>query len=253
MILYFSGTGNSEYVAKKIGKISGDEVVNLFLKLRDQDFTELYSKKPWVIVTPTYAWRIPRILEQWIKKTKFTGSHDVYFVMTCGDSIGNAGKYLRDLCKEKRMKYGGCGKVVMPENYIALFRTPTQDEAVKVINHAEKEIDKLAAKIKCKEKLPARRISLLDKLNSGIVNKLFYSMFVGAKKFFVTGECVSCGKCAKVCPLQNIRLHHGRPVWGKNCTHCMACICQCPAEAIEYGRHSKGLPRYTFPKDKITL
>ena len=29
-------------------------------------------------------------------------------------------------------------------------------------------------------------------------------------------------------------------------THCMACICYCPKEAIEYGKKSKGKPRYHF-------
>ena len=48
------------------------------------------------------------------------------------------------------------------------------------------------------------------------------------------------------CPLNNIRLENGKPVWGKNCTHCMACICYCPKEAIEYGKKSKGKPRYHF-------
>ena len=27
---------------------------------------------------------------------------------------------------------------------------------------------------------------------------------------------------------------------------CMACICYCPKEAIEYGKKSKGKPRYHF-------
>ena len=47
-------------------------------------------------------------------------------------------------------------------------------------------------------------------------------------------------------PLNNIRLENGKPVWGKHCTHCMACICYCPKEAIEYGKKSKGKPRYHF-------
>lgn len=253
MILYFSGTGNSEYVAKRIGKTADDEVVNLFLRLRDQDYTEIHSKRTWVVVTPTYAWRIPRIVENWIQKTKFTGNRSIYFIMTCGADIGNAGKYLKELCSEKGMRFCGCGEVVMPENYIAMFRTPSQDEAFKIICHSEKVIDKLAMNIKSGEKIPQTRISILDQLTSGIVNQMFYPMFVHAKKFSVDKKCISCGKCVKVCPLQNIRMHHGRPVWGKECTHCMACICRCPAEAIEYGRHSKELPRYTFPKDKISL
>ena len=60
--------------------------------------------------------------------------------------------------------------------------------------------------------------------------------------------CVSCGKCVDVCPLDNVRLTNGLPIWGNHCTHCMACICRCPKEAIEYGKHSKNLPRYTCPK-----
>ena len=56
--------------------------------------------------------------------------------------------------------------------------------------------------------------------------------------------CIGCGKCVELCPLNNIRLENGKPVWGKNCTHCMACICYCPKEAIEYGEKSKGKPRY---------
>ena len=39
-----------------------------------------------------------------------------------------------------------------------------------------------------------------------------------------------------------------KPVWDKNCTHCMACICYCPVEAIEYGKKSVGKPRYHFEK-----
>ena len=56
--------------------------------------------------------------------------------------------------------------------------------------------------------------------------------------------CIMCGMCARVCPLDNIRLKDGSPVWGSSCTHCMACINRCPMEAIEYGKRSQGKPRY---------
>lgn len=51
--------------------------------------------------------------------------------------------------------------------------------------------------------------------------------------------------------MNNIQLIDGKPVWGKNCTHCMACICYCPQEAIEYGKKSVGKPRYRFEQLKI--
>lgn len=249
MILYFSGTGNSEYAAKRIGKELGDEILNLFEKIRGNDFGQMHSEHPWVIVTPTYAWRIPRVVQKWLEKTNLTGNRDIYFVMTCGESIGNAGKYLEKLCAEKKMNYRGCIEVTMPENYIAMFSTPTEADALEIIGRAESVIDRAIYVIRQRNDLPIERITFADKMNSGIVNDVFYPLFVHAKKFYVTDECISCGKCVRVCPLGNVGLKDGKPVWGDNCTHCMACICGCPSEAIEYGKHSKGLPRYTCPKN----
>ena len=248
MILYFSGTGNSEYTARRIGKEIDDEVINLFDKIRTIDYSDMKSERPWVIVVPTYAWRIPHIVSDWLEKTNFSGNKGIYFVMTCGGSIGNAGKYLETLCTEKNMNYCGCAEIVMPENYIALFSTPTEDQALQIIERAESVIDNTALHIKNGDKLPKRDISFGDKMNSGIINALFYPVFVNAKKFYATENCVSCGKCVNVCPLKNIRIENGKPKRGYHCTHCMACICKCPKEAIEYGKHSKGLPRYICSK-----
>ena len=81
---------------------------------------------------------------------------------------------------------------------------------------------------------------------SGPVNPIFYKFFVKANAFTASGACIGCGQCAKRCPMNNITLKDGKPVWGKNCTHCMACICYCPVSAIEYGKKSVGQPRYHF-------
>ena len=118
-----------------------------------------------------------------------------------------------------------------------------------ILRRAKKALDEAAQLIVRRERYQPAPYTLADKLCSGIVNQCFYPFFVHARKFAVTDACIACGKCARVCPLSNITLENGRPEWGKNCTHCMACICRCPAEAIEYGRHSKGLPRYTCPEN----
>ena len=83
-------------------------------------------------------------------------------------------------------------------------------------------------------------------IKAGDTAPVFYRFFVKADAFRATDACIGCGKCVELCPLNNIRLENGKPVWGKNCTHCMACICHCPKEAIEYGKKSKGKPRYHF-------
>lgn len=69
-------------------------------------------------------------------------------------------------------------------------------------------------------------------------------LFSSDKKFYVTDTCVPCGNCEKICPFHNIKFTDKKPIWNRNCTHCMACIGSCPTEAIEYGKHTKGLRRY---------
>ena len=151
------------------------------------------------------------------------------------------------------MDYQGCFPIVMPENYIAMFSTPTPEEAEKQLAAAYPVIEQAAQSIKKGECFPELPRTMKDKLNSGIVNDLFYPMFVHAKKFTATEACVSCGQCVQECPLKNIKLEAGHPVWGSDCTHCMACISRCPMEAIEYGKHTQGLPRYTLSLIHILL
>ena len=248
MILYFSGTGNSAYVAKRIGKEIDDEVIDLFAKIQNHDFSEMYTERPLIIVATTYAWRIPHIVQKWIENTSFSGNRNIYFILTCGGSIGNAGKYLAKLCQKKKMNYCGCMGITMPENYIALFSTPSQKEALQTITQAEPVLEQAIRHIKNGTTFPQRKSSFKDTINSSIINDLFYPLFVHSRKFYATSECISCGKCVQGCPLNNIYMDNGKPVWKNDCTHCMACICRCPKEAIEYGKHTKGLPRYVCNK-----
>lgn len=245
MILYFSGTGNSAHAAKYIGREIGDEVVDLFDKLRNNDYSPMTSYKPWIIVAPVYCWQLPKLVSSWIQRTEFIGSKEIYFVLTCGSDMGNAEKYLKELCNEKGFDYKGAAPVVMPENYIAVFEAPDVDEAEVIMKKADRTLGRIIRRIRNKENLPPVKVSLIGRLSSGIVNKIYYPLIVKDKKFYATGSCTDCGLCEKKCPLGNIRMVDGKPSWNGNCTHCMACIAYCPAEAIEYGNASKGKRRYT--------
>jgi NAD-dependent dihydropyrimidine dehydrogenase PreA subunit len=206
------------------------------------------SNRPYVFVVPTYAWQIPHIVRDWILHTEFEQKQKVYFVMTCGDSIGNAKHYGANLCKKKDLIYMGCTDIIMPENYIAMYEVPNEKAAKEIVKKAEHKIKETADLIKSEERLLDQNISFGGKISSSLVNTLFYGCIVSAKKFYATNSCVSCSFCVKVCPLENIKMVDGKPSWGKNCTHCMACICTCPKEAIEYGKKSQGKPRYTCQK-----
>jgi len=247
MILYFTGTGNSRYIAEYLGKALEDEVINLFDMIRSKSYGMFKSEKPFVIVCPTYAWQMPRLLRDYLLKSSFKNAKDIYFVLSCGSEIGNAEKYLKLFCEEKKLNFKGVFQIVMPENYILMFNTPEGDEAKSIIKAAASDIDRAAI---CIAKGLENHLSVgfVDRLYSGIVNKLFYAAYVKDSKFRVLSSCNSCGLCEKLCPLGNIKLSLGVPVWMGNCTHCCACISHCPKEAIEYGKSTVGKTRYTFPK-----
>ena len=249
MIFYFSGTGNSQRAARRIADDIGDETVSINRLLKEKRSETFHSERPLIFVAPTYAWRIPKVVEAWILSTAFSGNSDAYFVLTCGDNCGNAARYAQKLCTAKGFRYRGLAQAVMPENYLAMFPTPDEAECRKILQKAEPVIDAIAGVIRKGEDLPIKAVSFPDWVMSGPVNALFYPLFVRDKKFAATDACVSCGKCAGRCPLNNITLENGRPVWHGSCTHCMACIGGCPVKAIEYGTKSRGRPRYYIAKD----
>ena len=137
MIFYFSGTGNSNYVAKRIADALGDEIVNLNDRIKAGDTSPVETGERVIIVTPTYAWRIPRVVCDWLRKTELRGAKRSWFVMTCGSEIGNADKYNRELCAEKAISCMGTAQIVMPENYIAMFAAPQADAAREIVAKAE--------------------------------------------------------------------------------------------------------------------
>ena len=246
MILYFTGTGNSRYIAERIAVALGDELLSMNDRIKTGDYSPVKTNERLVIVTPTNAWRIPRIVRDWLAETDFPCGAQMWFVMTCGSEIGNAAQYNRALCQEKQLTYMGTAQIIMPENYIAMFDAPQTEEARQIVARAEPDIDRVISAIAANQAFPQPRNNLYDRFMSGPVNPIFYSFFVKATAFAAGGACTGCGQCTRLCPTNNITIQNGKPVWGGDCTHCMACICRCPAQAIEYGKKSLGKPRYHF-------
>ena len=245
MICYFSGTGNSKYVAEEISKSLNDSLIDINGRIKNRDTTNIDVNEKLIIVTPTYAWRIPRIVYKWILDTNFNNVKEVYYVMTCGGEIGNADKYNQKLSKQKGFIHKGTFEIIMPENYIALFNTPSNDQAKEIVSKARPVI-KNVIYIISNNKETNYSPSLKDKFKSSLVNDVFYPMYVNTKKFYVTNLCIGCEKCVTLCPLNNINLKDNKPIWKNNCTHCMACISYCPTGAIEYGKDSSRKERYYF-------
>lgn len=250
MILYYSGTGNSRYAASIIAAQAGDELVCMNDIMRDRIQNPyiaryaFHSDRPYVFVCPTYCWRMPRIVEQFIRQSRFEGCRDVYFYLTCGSETGAAAKHAESFCREMEFNFMGLSSVRMPENYITLFSAPSYDEAQGMIRAAVSQIESAGRLIGMAKPIVDPNEGTGIRALPTKLNSFFYKHFVNDKKYTVKDSCISCGSCAKVCPLANIVLEDGRPVWNGNCTQCMACISICPQNAIEYGRRSQNKRRY---------
>lgn len=247
MIVYYTGTGNSRYAAQYLAHALGEDVFDSFECIRSGTAAALESDRPWIFVCPAYAWRIPRVFEAFLRRSTFRGSKKAYFVMTCGDGIGDASRHLKRLCGEWGLEFMGVEKAVMPENYLAMFPVPTEKQSAVIRRTAHWALEKIAKSMASGQPLPKQKPGLRGLVQTWLVNGPFYALCVKARAFRADDTCIGCGECVRRCPLGNIQLVDGKPRWGNNCTHCMACICYCPAEAIEYGGKSQGKYRYQCP------
>ena len=184
MILYFSGTGNSRYISEVINSILNDEIVCINDYLKNNQKSIFESTKPYIIVCPTYAWRIPRVVEEFISDNVFNGNKMIYFVLTCGSSIGNAKKYVKELCDRVGLMYMGIKGIVMPENFITMFNYVFYLMFVKSDGFYVKENCNGCAT--CKKLCPLNNIELVD-------NKPKWN-----------NRCTQCMACIGGCPLNAI-------------------------------------------------
>ena len=130
MIIYFSGTGNSRALAKVAAECLSDELFSAPDAIRAGKYPDFASEKPYVFVCPTYAWRIPRVFESFIRNCRFSGSKSAYFILTCGSEIGAASKYVRALSAEKGFDYAGTLGILAPENYIGYYNYITNSSNI---------------------------------------------------------------------------------------------------------------------------
>ena len=188
MVLYFTGTGNSRYLARRIAEGLEMPLYDLNACIKAGDTAPVQTGRDVVLVTPTYAWRIPRVVSEWLGKTALTGAERIWFVMDCGSEIGNAAKYNRQLAAQKQLQYMGTAQIIMPENYIAMFNAPDVEKAKKIVAAAGPDIAKAVLAIKHGEKLPSKS-GFGASFESGLVNDIFYAAFVKANAFRADQTC----------------------------------------------------------------
>lgn len=249
MIIYFSGTGNSRYVAEGLAQILDDKLVSAtdIMKLKEKD--TFNSKKPFVIVGPVYAWRLPKVFRNFLKKSIFLGPRNAYVVVTCGSNPGDTYGSIKADLKKVGINVKGFSYVKMPSNYTAFFNPPNSEESKEIVEKGRVKTIEIAEKIKNNESFLETTSGAKSKFLSVFAYQ-FSNLMYSSKKFKATDKCNSCRYCTLLCPFESIYMNEDKPAWRGRCTHCMACINACPQQAIEYGDKTKDRNRY-FLRDKF--
>lgn len=171
------------------------------------------SERPWVFVFPVYLSTIEEIFADFIRKSEFSGSKKAYFVGTCASSIDSVPNVAKKICDAKGLEFMGAARVLMPQNYIALFTMTEPEECKRRLSEAIKSADEISAAILSEKPVDTKYAGTLEYGVISIVEKLYNGHFTKTKKFYATDECIGCGLCKNVCPLNNIVLTNGKPEW----------------------------------------
>ena len=255
MVFYFSGTGNTRWVATQIAEAIGEELLYIPDMIRDGRYEfELKEEERIGFCFPTHGWQPPKIVRNYIKHLVLQNRSEnfCYAVTTCGDDMGEAMTILNKDLKTIGLQVETAFSVIMPETYVCLpfMKTDPEDREQMKIKNAERQLHHIISIIKDRK----RGIIELDKgptprLYSYVIGGYFNKRMITDKKFTVDSDvCIKCGKCQKVCPVDNITgtppqwIHNGR------CTCCLACYHYCPVHAINYGRITRKREQYYFSK-----
>ena len=237
MIFYFSGTGNSAWVARQLSRLTGDQAYDITALT---ELPDVQGEKQMGFVFPVYAWGVPEVMAAFAKKLKKSQAF-AFGVCTCGSDAGLAMKRFAS-CYPLDSSYS----LAMPNNYIIGSDTDDEKEIHRKLDAARAELQRMAREISQQERVYRVHEGTLAGIKSGFVNFGFNRFARSARSFFATDACNGCGLCARHCPASAISLREGKPAWAAQCYQCMRCINACPQQAIQYGKATVGRRRYTI-------
>ena len=117
MILYFSGTGNSLAIARKIAEAINDQVLPLTEAVQ-QDLT---NEQRIGLVFPTYDFNMPPAVRTLVPQLRISSKAYVFAVITCGGQVGNTIWTLRRLLHKQGIKLAYSHKISLPDNSALAF------------------------------------------------------------------------------------------------------------------------------------
>ena len=257
-IYYFSGTGNSLFIARELQKrLTGSNLYPIVRLLNEGKIKT--NGKIFGVVFPIHALTVPVAVSKFLRKSDLSSAEYIFVVATRMGIIFNDFKTIHRILKEKNKKLNAHFLVNMysndskDENYQA--STPEQIKNLEI--KAIEQIDSIVEIIKNRKNHltpdtgflinhPYNRIGnyILEKV---VITLLKLSEYTGGVNYFYHDlKCNGCGICEKVCLSQKIKIVNNHPAWSKEvfCYMCYACLNFCPEKSIQI-KDIPGVKSYT--------
>lgn len=246
-ILYFTATGNSLYVAKKFNA----ELLSIPKLIKENVYT--IEDNEIGIICPVHAYSVPRIVKEYINKANIKAKY-VFSILTYGNQDSASVRCMKKLLLKNNINPNYINSLLMVDNYIPLFDIEKEISHLKdkkIDNNLEnivKDIKDRKNYIKTKSFGWTIFSSFMNLIGSRFVR------FLPRVLFRVDDKCIKCGTCSKVCPTKNIiQKGSNKPLFGKKCESCFACLHNCPKCAIhmKFEKTSKRFRNSNINLDEI--
>ena len=225
MVFYFTGTGNSLYIAKQIER----EPISI-PQIMQRECLEFTAERIG-IVAPVYGHEVPTMVKEFLRKSVFYTNY-FYMILTYGNRHGGAAELAKKLCDECGVSVNYINVILMADNWLPGF---DMDEQKKIDKKVEENMDKILSDL-------AKRKNMISEVTD--IDRAAHQQFLDRMSQMpadvwqhllrVTENCVGCGTCEKVFPSSSIHVVDGKAVHILgNCQTCLACAHACPQKAIQ--------------------
>ena len=248
VIFWFSGTGNSLAVARDLAaQIKDTELIPIVTAMQG----EIPAADRMGVVFPVYAFGAPGIVTDFVRKVPVLPTTYFFSVATMGGWAGGPHGEIDAILKNRGSALAAGWSVAMPGNYTPLYGAQAETTQRGLFEKARHRVAEIAEAI-----LQGKRGMREDTFFpmgwlGGWMHRMWLRRFRQEdQRFLADDKCTHCGLCAKICPVSNLRMEKGNPVWQHRCEQCFTCLQWCPVEAIQYGKVTVGRKRYRHPDSK---